>query len=159
MTKLICAEANAVKELLENQSFGILSTHSVDVAGFPFGSVTPYSLTEHYNPLIFISNLAQHTHNILKDNRVSLIVLEKLNLEANQDPQKYGRVSILGQATPVPKSGVENEKLYQQYFQRFPESEGYQQTHGFQLFQVSPVRIRYIGGFGKIFWLEPNQFI
>lgn len=159
MTQLMNVEAKAVKELLESQSFGVLSTHSVDVAGFPFGSVTPYTLTERYNPLIFISNLAQHTHNILKDNRVSLIVLEKPTLDADQDPQKYGRVSILGQAAPVPISGAENEKLYQRYFQRFPQSEGYQQTHGFQLFQINPIRIRYIGGFGKIFWLEPNHLI
>ncbi|NJN38671.1 MAG: pyridoxamine 5'-phosphate oxidase [Acaryochloridaceae cyanobacterium CSU_3_4] len=149
-------EAKAVKMLIEQQRFGILSTHSVDVKGFPFGSVTPYSLTDLHHPLIFISNLAQHTQNIIQDNRVSLTVLENLQ-DGTQDPQKHGRVCILGRATPIETTGATNETKYNQYFQDFPESEGYQNTHGFQLYEISPVRIRYIGGFGKIFWLEPEQ--
>lgn len=150
------SEAQAVKKLIEQQSFGVLSTLSVDVDGFPFGSVTPYSLTETYNPLIFISNIAQHTKNIIKDNRVSLIILENLQ-DGSEDPQKHGRASILGRATPLETTG--NEAKYQRYFQRFPESEGYQNTHGFQLYEITPVRIRFIGGFGQIFWLEPKQLL
>ncbi|WP_299492103.1 pyridoxamine 5'-phosphate oxidase family protein [Acaryochloris sp. IP29b_bin.137] len=152
------SEAKAVKKLIEQQNFGVLSTMSVDVEGFPFGSVTPYSLTENYNPLIFISNLAQHTKNITKDNRVSLIVLENLQ-DGTEDPQKHGRASILGRATPLETTGAENDAKYQRYFQRFPEAEGYQNTHGFQLYEITPVRIRFIGGFGKIFWLEPQQLL
>lgn len=150
------SEAKAVKQLIDQQTFGILSTYSVAVEGFPFGSVTPYSLTDHFNPLIFISNIAQHTKNILNDNRVSLIILENIQ-DGTQDPQKNGRASILGRATPLEPTGEENEAKYQRYFQRFPESKGYQDTHGFQLYEIEPVRIRYIGGFGKIFWLEPEQ--
>ncbi|NJK41090.1 MAG: pyridoxamine 5'-phosphate oxidase [Acaryochloridaceae cyanobacterium SU_2_1] len=152
------SEAQAVSQLLDNQSFGVLSTYSVDVEGFPFGSVTPYSLTETYHPLIFISNIAQHTKNILRDNRVSLTVLEHLQ-SPKADPQKHGRVSILGHATALPHDAERDKESYQRYFQRFPESEGYQNTHGFQLYEITPVRIRYIGGFGKIFWLEPQALM
>lgn len=152
------SEAKAVKKLIEQQSFGVLSTYSVDVEGFPFGSVTPYSLTENHNPLIFISNIAQHTKNIIKDNRVSLIILENMQ-DGSKDPQKHGRASILGRATPLETTGEENEGKYQRYFQRFPESESYKDTHGFQLYEITPVRIRFIGGFGKIFWLEPEQLL
>jgi len=152
------SEATAVKKLIEQQSFGVLSTYSVDVEGFPFGSVTPYSLTENHHPLIFISNIAQHTKNITKDNRVSLIILENMQ-DGSKDPQKHGRASILGRATPLETTGTENEEKYQRYFQRFPESESYKDTHGFQLYEINPVRIRFIGGFGKIFWLEPEQLL
>lgn len=152
------SEAQAVSQLLESQSFGVLSTLSVDVEGFPFGSVTPYSLTETYQPLIFISNIAQHTKNIQQDNRVSLTVLENLQSDSD-DPQKHGRVSILGHATPVPTATEAGNDSYQRYFRRFPESEGYQNTHGFELYEIKPVRIRYIGGFGKIFWLEPQELV
>ena len=148
------SEATAVIKLIDQQSFGILSTYSVDVEGFPFGSVTPYSLTDDKHPLILISNIAQHTKNIIKDNRVSLMVLENLQ-DGTQDPQKHGRASILGRATPLDSQA--DEAKYENYYQQFPESRAYQNTHGFQLYEIKPVRIRYIGGFGKIFWLEPEQ--
>ncbi|PZD75396.1 hypothetical protein C1752_00407 [Acaryochloris thomasi RCC1774] len=148
------SEANAVKKLIEQQNFGVLSTYSVAVEGFPFGSVTPYSLTDRYHPLIFISNLAQHTKNIANDSRVSITILENVQ-GGTQDPQKHGRASILGRAVPL--DFARDEAKYQKYFQDFPESEGYQNTHGFQLYEIEPVRIRYIGGFGKIFWVEPEQ--
>ena len=32
--------------------------------GFPFGSVVPYCLDEQGRPLILISRIAQHTHNL-----------------------------------------------------------------------------------------------
>lgn len=152
------SEAKAVKKLIEQQNFGVLSTYSVAVEGFPFGSVTPYSLTETYNPLIFISNLAQHTKNIAQDDRVSLTILENLQ-DGTEDPQKHGRASILGRAIPLETTGAENEAKYQRYFQQFPEAEGYQNTHGFQLYEIKPVRVRFIGGFGKIFWVEPEQLL
>ncbi len=150
------AEEIAVRTLLENQNFGVLSTYSVDVEGFPFGSVTPYSLSDTYNPLIYISNIAQHTKNILNDNRVALTILEP-SQAAYQNPQKHGRVTVMGKAMAVTDSEESSSELLQKYFQRFPESESYKYAHGFQLFRIDPVRIRYIGGFGKIFWLEPNQ--
>lgn len=150
-------EARDVIELLKNQAFGILSTTSVEVEGFPFGSVTPYALDSHYQPLIFISDIAQHTKNILQDNRVSLIVLENSWNSATQDPQKNGRVTLLGLVREVSESRAESGQLYDQYFQKFPESASYRQAHGFSLFQIELVRIRFIGGFGKIFWLEPGE--
>ena len=150
------SEEMAVRTLLENQYFGVLSTYSVEVEGFPFGSVTPYSLSDTYNPLIYISNIAQHTKNILNDNRVALTILEP-GQAAYQDPQKHGRVTVIGKAMAVTDSEESASELLQHYFQRFPESESYKYAHGFQLFRIDPIRIRYIGGFGKIFWLEPNQ--
>lgn len=146
-------EVIEVQKLLDNQDFGVLSTYSVDVDGFPFGSVTPYSLSNCYNPLIYISNIAQHTKNIDQDNRVALTILEKASYGDNAKPQSHGRVTIMGKASRVPTQQTE---LFQNYYQRFPEAEGFQQTHGFYLYQIEPVRIRYIGGFGKIFWLDAD---
>jgi len=147
-------QATEVKKLLDEQDFGVLSTYSVDVEGFPFGSVTPYSLSDRYQPLIYINNIAQHTKNIDRDSRVALTILEKVSYGHGAKPQSHGRVTIMGKASGVPEAKTE---LFENYYQRFPEAEGFQQAHGFYLYQIEPVRLRYIGGFGKAFWLEPQD--
>ena len=64
------------RSLLGVQYFGVLSTISHKVDGYPFGSVVPYSLNRNGEPVILISDIAEHTKNIVADARVSLTVLE-----------------------------------------------------------------------------------
>ncbi|NEQ96904.1 MAG: pyridoxamine 5'-phosphate oxidase [Cyanothece sp. SIO2G6] len=148
----------ATKTLLQQQSFGVLSTHSVDVAGFPFGSVTPYSLTLDYHPLIYISNIAQHTQNIIADSRVALTILADTPPETPKtDPQTRPRITILGHAIPVLPDDPASDALHQIYFNQFPDAQAILSQLGFHLYHIQPVRLRYIGGFGKICWVEPEQ--
>src|SRR5687768_12394106 len=49
------------RHLLRRHNLGVLSTHSVEVPGYPFGSVTPYAVDRAGEPLILISSIAQHT--------------------------------------------------------------------------------------------------
>ena len=67
---------HAARQLFLQESFGVLSTISVDLPGYPFGSVTPYCADEQGRPVLYISHIAQHTRNILADSRVSLTVFE-----------------------------------------------------------------------------------
>ncbi|HVQ65800.1 MAG TPA: pyridoxamine 5'-phosphate oxidase family protein, partial [Terriglobia bacterium] len=69
-------KAQAARRLFLKESFGVLSTHSLDMPGYPFGSVTPYCADERCRPIIYISSIAQHTKNILKDPHVSLTIVE-----------------------------------------------------------------------------------
>ena len=47
------------------------------------------------------------------------------------------------------------KELYTKYF---PESKRYFEAHDFNFYKLSPVRIRYIQGFGKINWIEGKDF-
>ena len=87
------------RELLLQNSFGVLSTISLDVPGYPFGSVTPYCVDDQCCPLIYISQIAQHTRNILKDPRVSLTIVEGGD---SDDVQARGRVTVIANARPLP---------------------------------------------------------
>ncbi len=137
--------------LLTSGFDGILSTISVDVDGYPFGSITPYCLDRSFYPNILISDIAQHTKNIKMNSKVSLTVVE-----SNQETKKQaqGRVTFVGDAKLVRDS----EDVRQRYLRRFPSAEGYFETHDFNFYQIVPKRIRYIGGFGKIFWIESQEF-
>ena len=146
-------QGNAARTLLLQESFGVLSTVSLDLPGYPFGSVTPYCADRLCRPIIYISHIAQHTKNIVADSRVSLTVVER---SASDDVQAQGRVTCIGDARPVPSA---DSDARERYFRYFPASRRYERTHDFEFFRLELVRVRFIGGFGQIFWVEPAAFL
>ena len=137
------------RELLLKEYRGVLSTHSKSMPGFPFGSSVPYCLDEQGRPLILISRIAQHTHNLGKDAKCSLLVGER---EAD-DVQATGRVTVMAEAHKLVDPEV-IEAAAQRYYRYFPESESYHSAHDFDFWVLAPVRYRFIGGFGAIHWLD-----
>lgn len=141
----------AARALVLQQKHGVLATLSQTVAGYPFGSVTPYALDRQGNVIILISNIAEHTKNIQTDHRVSLTILA----HDEPDVQAKGRVTLLADARPISLDALESQERYYRYF---PESRDYHKAHDFAFYLLDLVRIRYIGGFGRIYWLEPEDF-
>lgn len=137
------------RELLLKEYRGVLSTQSKAMPGFPFGSIVPYCLDGQGNPLILISRIAQHTHNLQQDAKCSLLVSER----GAQDVQAVGRLTVLAQARKLSDS-AEIETAAQRYYRYFPESSRYHSAHAFDFWVLEPVRHRYIGGFGEIHWLD-----
>jgi hypothetical protein len=136
------------RALLLGQKYGVLSTHSVTVPGYPFGSVTPYCLDRAGKPMILISTIAQHTRNIMADAKVSLTIMEDIR----DDVQAHGRLTYLADAVKV---DVQRDDSWERYERFFPASRGYHETHDFMFYRLEPVRIRFIGGFGEIYWVDP----
>jgi len=147
------SEIDIARRLLLQQSFGVLSTISLDVPGYPFGSVAPYCVDQQGRPVVYISTIAQHTKNILADPRVSLTVVENHGA-ADGDVQAHGRLTYIADARPAAK---DESDLHDRYFRYFPSARQYQQTHDFGFFRLEPVRIRFIGGFGRIYWVEADE--
>lgn len=142
----------AARDLLCRCYDGVLATVSVDVAGYPFGSVVPYCLDSHGRPLILIASIAQHTKNIRADERVSLTVFDR----AEPDLQAAGRVTVLGDARRLQD---DERELALRYYRYFPQSHDYDRTHDFAFYAIEPRRIRFIGGFGAIHWFEPQMLV
>lgn len=137
------------RALLLKEYRGVLSTHSKSMPGYPFGSVVPYCLDDEGRPLILISRIAQHTHNLQLDGKCSLLVGER----GAEDVQAVGRVTLMAEAEKI-TDGVRIEAAAQRYYRYFPESESYHSAHDFDFWVLKPVRYRYIGGFGAIHWLD-----
>ena len=144
--------AKQARDLLLQEYQGILCTNSIDLPGYPFGSVVPYTVDANGQPIILISTIAQHTKNILSDNKVSLIVTEG---DAD-DLQTVGRVTYIGDARKLDEQ--ENDAM-ERYYEFFPQSRGYDKTHDFDFYVIDLQRVRYIGGFGKIYWVEKDKFL
>lgn len=142
------------RRLLLTAKHGILATVSLDVEGFPFGSVVPYCLDRQGRPLLLIADIAQHTRNVEADPRVSLTVAD----EASEgDVQAKARLTYLARAERVEEAAARQEAAGR-YHRFYPWSREYYQTHGFSFYRLEPVRLRYIGGFGDIRWVEPADF-
>lgn len=141
--------AKHARELLLKEYRGVLSTHSKSMPGFPFGSVVPYCLDAQGCPLILISRIAQHTHNLQRDPKCSILVGER----AAEDVQAAGRLTILAEAHRL-EEPQSIEAAAERYYRYFPESADYHRAHDFDFWRLDPVRSRYIGGFGAIHWID-----
>lgn len=145
-------QAIIARRLLNHQSVGVLSTHSLDVEGYPFGSIAPYTLNYESEPTILISDLAQHTHNIKRNNKVSLTVFD----QSVDDAQSNARLTWIGDAVLIDPAETEIRERYLRYF---PSAESYFATHDFSFYRIRLRRARFIGGFGQIFWIEPDAML
>ena len=141
--------AKHARELLLKEYRGVLSTHSKAMPGFPFGSVVPYCLDELGRPLTLISRIAQHTHNLQKDAKCSLLVGER----GAEDVQAVGRLTLLAEAHQLQDADA-IAAAAERYYRYFPESSDYHSAHDFDFWCLQPVRARYIGGFGAIHWID-----
>ena len=128
---------------------GVLSTLSVAVPGYPFGSVVPFCPDAHGHPVILIADIAQHRKNLVADGRASLMVFDR----SVDDLQSNGRLTLLADAERVP---ADDAIIPARYYRYFPEATGYHLTHGFEFWRLRVKRLRFIGGFGSIHWLEPE---
>lgn len=131
----------------------VVSTLSKNMAGYPFGSVTPYMSDSNGKIYLYISDIAQHSRNLNEDSKLSITVFSQSD---SGDQNEHARVTIVGDASVV--EGDAHDELLDRYIKLFPEAESYKQAHDFKLWQIEVKRVRYIGGFGKIFWLEKEEW-
>jgi putative heme iron utilization protein len=153
------AELRAARELLFRERFAVLSTISVHHDGCPYGSVTPYALSRQGQPLLLVSTIAAHTQNLVADGRSSLFVQEHprgpgATLDG-WDPQALARMTLMGRAAPVPADELADARA--RYLCRLPQAEDYFSTHDFVFYQLQIEKVRLIGGFGKISWVDGQK--
>jgi putative heme iron utilization protein len=138
-------QAQAVRHLLERQEVAALGTLH---GGEPFVSMVPYALAPQCRGfVIHVSRLATHTRDMETHPGVSLLVMDERAPEVA--PQALPRVTVQGQAQPLPPQ----EPLYagarEAYLSRFPNSEEMFGFADFSLFLIEPRALRVVGGFGQ----------
>ena len=80
------------RRLFLTHTNGVLSTHSSQLKGFPFGSIVPYMPSENGEVILFVSEAAQHSINFKLNPKVSLTVVEGYS----GNIQNYGRLTYTG---------------------------------------------------------------
>lgn len=146
------SKAQAIEEaraLLRQESYGGLSTTSARHGPWAYGSLTPYTLDRWGTPVIYVARIAEHTRNLNLDGRCSLFVGAKPS--GGLDPQAHSRLTLIGEVCRIPEP--DQRDAHARYLARVPDAVDYHRTHSFRLFRIIPYWVRYIGGFGRIFWL------
>jgi len=154
MSRDIQAFANLARNFVTTGRYGLLSTISASQGGFPFGSITPYDVTETGELIIYVALISEHYKNLHADKRGSMCIFHPLS---TSDPQAYARATVLAEFSVVEPE--KREATNARYEARFPGAINYEITHGFVFMRGTPVKIRWIGGFGNIAWLSAEKYL
>jgi hypothetical protein len=126
----------------------------LDPPGTPFGSVVTYGLDTEGRPCFFVSTLAEHTRNIDADPRASLLVVE--DTPAGADPLASGRVTLLGTAGELTDE-AERSAARAGYLEANPAA-FYVDYGDFRCLRLDVTAVRYVGGFGRMSWVDPAAY-
>jgi Putative heme iron utilization protein len=142
------SRADAPKKLLRQARIASLGT--LMPGGMPFVSLVNVATAHDGSPLLLISTLAVHTQNILRDNRVSLMVDER----GFGNPLANGRLSLTG--TLAATSDAEDIR---RYLARQPDAHVYASIHDFGYYKMTVDGGHVVAGFGQIFDVKPADVI
>jgi len=135
------------RQLLASRFNGLLSTHSIEHEGFPFGSLVPYILDEWLRPIILLSHLAQHSKNLELHNKCCLT----LQQSGHGDVQKLSRLTCLAQSAPLPPR---EHLLIDRFLRYYPHQRPYFEELNFKFYRLQPIRFYFNSGFGTARWLS-----
>lgn len=135
-------------QLMHGSHYATLASHSTQLPGYPYATVLPYVLDPAHRPLLLISTLAEHTRNLLADGRCSLSVVE----DGLRDVQAGARLTLVADA-----QRIEPEPALLQRFCRYQAAAEDLLQLDFMFFRLQPLRLRYIGGVGRMGWLEAAE--
>jgi heme oxygenase (biliverdin-IX-beta and delta-forming) len=139
-------------QFIRDQNYGVLSTHSQAELGYPFGSIAPYIISTNGDIAIFISHLAEHTHNIKANSKVSITIFDPADAA---NPGAGARITCLANAQQA-----QNEApLRAKYLAQFPDAEITLDLPGFHFYLLKLTRIRLVAGFGQVKWLNTDQLL
>jgi hypothetical protein len=113
----------------------------------------PFALDPEGRPIFLISNMAMHTQNLKADPRASLFVAQAAE---GGDPLGAARVTLIGQAKPVPERDVASAREI--YLETHENSRYWVDFADFGFFRLEPIDIYYVGGFGVMGWVEARDY-
>ena len=131
---------------------GVLSTLSQKLGGYPFGSVVPFVLDAAAQPVMLISQLAEHTRNLAADARASLIATDA----SGDDMQAAARLTVVADAAPVDDQNL--AAVQARYLRFFPDAARLLELGDFRFWVLRVKTLRFIGGFGRIHWVDAAGF-
>lgn len=147
--------AEKARTLTEQGGHSSLSTMSKKHPGYPFGSLMPYGLSSLGEPTFLISSMAMHTRNLLDSPRATLLITQ---LGHSGSALGAGRISLLGDVYPV-ESDEETRGIASRYLERNPEAQSWLNFGDFQFFRMSLCDVYYVGGFGVMGWIRPDDYL
>jgi putative heme iron utilization protein len=137
----------AVRRLLSEVPTGALGTIDRET-GTPYVSLVQVGLMGALDPILFVSSLARHTHNLAADARASLL----LDGTGGGDLTK-SRVTLVGRIEPA-----EAAACRQDFLTRHPSAATYFDFPDFAFWRLAWREAHLVAGFGRISTLQRATF-
>ena len=118
--------------------------------GGPYVSLVLFTVDLDASPLLLLSDLAQHSRNIAFDPRVSLLLDAT---EGHPDPLTGPRLTLLGRALPS-----DDRRYLARFVAHHPASAAYAGFRDFRLYRVAIECGHLVAGFGRIDWIDANNY-
>ncbi len=139
-------QGTLARRLMRSRDHVALGT---SLAGHPYVSLVASACEADARPLLLLSDIAQHTKNLLADPRVSLLFEDTVG---HPDPLAGPRLTLLGRA-----ERCEDPRSTARFAARHPASARYAGFADFHLYRVAIERGHLVAGFGRIAWIEAEQ--
>jgi heme iron utilization protein len=142
--------AERARTLVAGHGTGSLGTLALEPAGHPYASFVTFALSDG-EPVFLISRLAEHTRNLEADPRASLLVHDS----DSADPLANARVTLLGRCSKLPRGeGAARDA----FLAAHPGAAYYVDFTDFDFWSLRVEAVRYIGGYGRMSWVNADDF-
>lgn len=131
------------RSLIRSCDRAALATRAQDDG--PYSSLVMCAATLAGSPILLLSDLAEHTQNIQKDDRVSLLFDGTRHLK---DPLTGPRVSVQGHA-----KRVDGDSCRLRFLARHLSARDYVDFGDFNFYEITIERAHLVAGFGRIEWI------
>lgn len=138
-------------QLAEEAGQGVLGT--IDAEGYPYTSLVEILFDSEGYFWLLLSNLAAHTRNIKRDGRASLLVRDAQSVD--EDPLSSTRASYQGQIVAADHL---REEIADDYVARHPGAAEFLKFSDFSFYRFRVQRARVIAGFGRIGWVDADDW-
>jgi putative heme iron utilization protein len=136
-----------VRELLRRAPRASLATSNE--AGAPYASLVLVADDERGAPLLLLSDLAEHTKNLARDARASVLV----EAADGGDPLAAPRATFLGTM-----ARVADEAMRARFVARHPSAAVYAGFADFAVHRLEVERVHLVAGFGRIDWISGRDY-
>ncbi|MGE0784617.1 MAG: HugZ family protein [Sandaracinaceae bacterium] len=141
------SHAERARTFARSITTGALAT--VGDEGYPHASYVTFALYE-ADPIFLISTLASHTQHIVRDPRASLLVHES----SHPDPLANSRLTLIGDVERLDDPGAARAS----YLAAHPSASYYADFEDFAFWRLRVARLRYIGGYGRMSWVDVDAW-
>ena len=138
--------ARIARRLIRSVPLAALATVIAERDGEPCASLVAVATDHDATPILLLSDLADHTRNLRRDPRASLLFD---GTAGRQDPLAGDRVTVQGRIEPS-----DEPRHRRRYLARHPSAAGYAAFKDFHVYRMRVERAHLIGGFGRIHWLD-----
>ncbi len=143
------SDAELSKTLVASSGTASLST--LTKSGYPYGSIVSYIASDYGEPVILISDLAEHTINARVNNKASMLITESVQ---GGDPLGKSRLTLVGSLSIVSNSSEVREA----YLKKHNHASFYVDYEDFNFWKLTVNECRFVGGFGHMSWVTSEDY-